>query len=168
MENNKYSEFEIDETTKYEDIINFSNTLTADKLQFLTYVKKQIDILAIHYSSVKFWDFAAEGNLRLLQRKLQIEIDYHKNENGNQPVSKIQWNGEENLLVYLVESLIEKSLLPAQLKQEPFAFIEKHFVKENGKPFKAKQLSQSKYQYEISKTGKPKKADIIDDISNKL
>lgn len=92
------------------------------------------------------------------------EKSNEKINNPTEPNTKIQWNGTEGQLIYLIKALKENNFLPQNQNDEPYVFIEKYFVNKQGKPFKHKQLSQTKYQYEISKSGKPKKSKIIDEI----
>lgn len=115
------------------------------------------DFMLQEYDS--FWNWC-KSRVEYYQKHFDLE-------SSNSPeakTAKISWQGTETSLIYLVTSLIEHGFLPQHLRDEPFAFITKHFVNKDGKPFKSKQLSSSKYQYEVTEKRKPKKAEIIDQI----
>ena len=82
------------------------------------------------------------------------------------PVDKIRWQGTEGQLTYLIKSLAHVNLLTEDVREKPFAFIERHFLNKKGIAFKAKQLRQADYQGDVGKTQKSREK--IDQIMEKV
>ncbi|MBD3337475.1 MAG: hypothetical protein GF353_00110 [Candidatus Lokiarchaeota archaeon] len=77
---------------------------------------------------------------------------------------KIVWCGREVELVFLIKMLINKKYLQRDLQDKIYVFIRDHFVKEDGRPFKIRQLAQTSYQCDLNKTGKPRRAQSIENM----
>lgn len=78
--------------------------------------------------------------------------------------SKLKWFGNDTQIVYLIDKLIEKGFLSIGLNIH--SEINKHFIDENGNPFK--NLKVAKQNYLKNKKGKPKRGDELDEIINQL
>lgn len=109
-----------------------------------------------------------EGKINKPQTEVtQQKLDKIKKSNtfkNNESVDVIKWFGSDTQIVYLIDQLIEKNFLSLTL--DIHATINKHFVDENGNPFK--NLKQAKFNYQNNKTRKPKRGDEIDDIIDNL
>lgn len=170
---------------EYDQIINHADSFKddVDQINYLEYVSKEN---RIRNCTCEGWK---DGHFMELERKILEELNYRRQKSLNQSIygvkiiydhtynaasyeskpnnqiiknsNKIKWQGTEGQLIYLVKSLVKKEFLSKEIGEQPVAFIKKHFVNKDGKNFKNKQLSQSHYQYSISSSEKPKRAEQI-------
>jgi hypothetical protein len=94
---------------------------------------------------------------------LRTEEPIKKALNSNTEIAPIKWNGTPGQLIFLFEELRNNNFF--SLNMELQASIRRHFVDENGKPFK--NLKIAKQNYQATKTEKPKRANELENIVNK-
>lgn len=115
---------------------------------------------------------ASENRMQEIMRNLELKdantvrvIQPMQPTASTKEPEKIQWNGTAGELIYLFELLMNKGLLPIELTHKRFAVIARHFVNNEGKPFKNTQLNVSEKQYKKEDgTGKPRRAELIENI----
>lgn len=83
-------------------------------------------------------------------------------------IEKIQWNGTEAQIVYLFSLLVDNHLIATIQCDEINSLISKHFKNKKGEDFKNTQLNQTKQNILNSKSGKIKKPEIIESITNSV
>jgi len=140
-------------------VLEFSKLISKNeiKLLYLEYCRDRIEVL------VNIKDFSAPLIAEINKLKKIIEMDtilkidpVMKKNIGS--ISKIKWFGTESQLEYLIESFKKEKWIT---EHNTFSLINNHFEKSSGKEFN---FSQAKQNRENSKTGKPKKSYIIDNI----
>lgn len=110
-----------------------------------------------------------------LPEVLKVVVEKNNKENlkesakkETRQIERIQWQGTEAQLVYLFEKLYKKKLLPRNVNDKRYAFIEEHFLNNKGQEFKRRQLAQTSQNFQNNKEGKPKGAELIDKLIEEI
>jgi hypothetical protein len=99
--------------------------------------------------------------VRLELASLNKESETNQDKKNKQTnANPIKWLGTPGQLVFLFDELKAKGFLPISMNLQ--AEIKKHFINVDGKPYN--NLKSPKQNYLESKTGKPKKADEIENV----
>jgi len=182
-------DWEAQKTHMYESMIS-----ATEKIKYLEYILKEIknpfnpDTVTLRRNfpnALAFDGMTGKYLLVIINEKKHIE-KYELNEqerlnnkkaqisekeipqNNLKPLSKIEWMGSETQLIYLFKLLHSEGLITSEQGEKINTLIAAHFVNKKGQPLKRQQLSQSKLQYETSKTRIPRGAEKIDNIVTKI